>query len=124
MRAALGECPPALIVTALGVKGIRDLHRRVPFLLSECVGTPQALDRALGEHRGIARLGCAYVPMDEALARVVVDLSGRPYAVVDLAAGRLGALDGDLVVHFLVPLAVHARMALHAQVLYGRSDHH
>lgn len=86
----------------------------------------QALDRALGDRRGIVRMGHAYAPMDEALARVVVDLSGRPYAAVtvDFATPRLGAVDSDLIVHFLETLAVHGRLSLHAQVLYGRNDHH
>jgi imidazoleglycerol-phosphate dehydratase len=86
----------------------------------------QALDQALGERRGIARMGAAYAPLDEALARVVVDLSGRPYAVVAVAfrAPRLGTLDSDLVIHFLESLAAHGRMALHATVLHGRNDHH
>jgi imidazoleglycerol-phosphate dehydratase len=86
----------------------------------------QALDQALGDRRGIVRMGHAYAPLDEALARVVVDLSGRPYAVVRAAfrAPRLGALDSDLVIHFLETLAVHGRMSLHARVLYGRNDHH
>ena len=86
----------------------------------------QALDRALGDRRGIARMAHAYVPMDEALARVVVDLSGRPYAVVeaDFVTARLGAVSSDLIIHFLETLAIHGRMSLHAQVLYGRNDHH
>jgi len=86
----------------------------------------QALDQALGDRRGIVRMGHAYAPLDEALARVVVDLSGRPYAVVRAAfrAPRLGALDSDLIIHFLETLAVHGRMNLHARVLYGRNDHH
>jgi imidazoleglycerol-phosphate dehydratase len=86
----------------------------------------QALDRALGDRRGLARMGQAYAPLDEALARVVVDLSGRPYAVVDARfdAARIGALETDLVIHFFETLAVHGRLALHAQVLYGRNDHH
>ncbi len=86
----------------------------------------QALDQALGDRRGIVRMGHAYAPLDEALARVVVDLSGRPYAVVRAAfrAPRLGALDSDLIIHFLETLAVHGRMSLHARVLYGRNDHH
>jgi len=85
-----------------------------------------ALDRALGDKRGIARMGHAYVPMDEALALVAVDLSGRAYAVIDadLAAPMLGAISASLVAHFLETLAAHARMNLHARVLYGRDDHH
>lgn len=86
----------------------------------------QALDQALGTRQGIVRVGHAYVPMDEALARVAVDLSGRPYAVVEagLTGARLGALDSDLIVHWLEMLAIHGRLALHAEVLHGRNDHH
>jgi imidazoleglycerol-phosphate dehydratase len=86
----------------------------------------QALDQALGTRQGIVRVGHAYVPMDEALARVAVDLSGRPYAVVEagLIGARLGALDSDLIVHWLETLAIHGRLALHAEVLHGRNDHH
>jgi imidazoleglycerol-phosphate dehydratase len=64
--------------------------------------------------------------MDESLARVAVDLSGRPYAVVRpaLTTARLGAMDSDLVVHWLETLAIHARLSLHAEVLHGRNDHH
>ncbi len=85
-----------------------------------------ALDRALGDKRGIVRMGHAYVPMDEALALVAVDLSGRPYTVIDapLSAPMLGALPASLVPHFLETLATHAKMNLHARVLYGRDDHH
>jgi histidinol-phosphate aminotransferase len=86
----------------------------------------QALDAALGDRRGLVRMGHAYAPLDEALARVVVDLSGRPYAVIDaeFTTPRIGAVDTDLIIHFLETLAVHARLSLHAHVLYGRNDHH
>ena len=86
----------------------------------------QALDRALGERRGIARMGSAYVPMDESLARVVVDLSGRPFAVVEARfdAAMIGAMPTSLVAHVLESISVHGRLNLHAHVLYGRDDHH
>ena len=85
-----------------------------------------ALDRALGDKGGITRMGHAYVPMDEALALVAIDLSGRPYAVIDanFAAPMLGVMPASLVAHFLETLAAHARMNLHARVFYGRDDHH
>ncbi|HEX7593789.1 MAG TPA: imidazoleglycerol-phosphate dehydratase HisB [Anaerolineae bacterium] len=85
-----------------------------------------ALDRALGDKHGIARMGHAYVPMDEALALVAVDLSGRAYAVIDadFAAPMIGALPASLVAHFLETFATHAKMNLHARVFYGRDDHH
>ncbi len=89
-----------------------------------CVG--QALYEALGNRWGIVRTGHAYVPMDEALARVVVDLGGRPYAVfqAEWHTPRVGALSTDLIFHIFETLATHARMNLHAVVLYGRNDHH
>ena len=89
-----------------------------------CLG--QALDRALGDRAGIVRTAHSYVPMDEALGFVAVDLSGRSYAVIEVEwHGRtLGAMDGDLVRHFLETLAVHGRLNLHARALYGLNDHH
>jgi len=89
-----------------------------------CLG--QALDQALGDRKGIMRMGCAYVPMDEALARVIIDLSGRPHAVIDapFATPAIGQLGADLIIHFLESIAAHARLTLHAHVLYGRNDHH
>ncbi len=85
-----------------------------------------ALDQALGERTGIARIAHSYVPMDEALAFVAVDLSGRGYAVIeaDMAAPMLGTLPSTLVAHFFETLAFRGRMNLHARVMYGRDDHH
>jgi histidinol-phosphate aminotransferase len=90
------------------------------------IGLGQALDAALGDRRGLVRMGHAYAPLDEALAHVVVDLSGRPYAVIEVefTTPRIGAVGSDLIIHFLETLAVHARLSLHARVLYGRNDHH
>jgi len=86
----------------------------------------QALDQALGERRGIARFGSAFAPLDEALARAVVDLSGRPCAVVDLGLTReaLGQLACENVPHVFTSLATAGRMALHLDVLRGSNDHH
>lgn len=85
-----------------------------------------ALARALGDKRGIARIGHAYVPMDETLALVAIDLSGRAYAVINaqFTAPMIGALPASLIAHFLETLATNARMNLHARVFYGRDDHH
>lgn len=89
-----------------------------------CIG--KALDQALGSRRGIVRTAHAYVPMDEALALVAVDLGGRPYCVFDaeFSTPRLGGLGTDLLFHLMEALAVHGRLNLHARVLYGRNDHH
>jgi len=84
------------------------------------------LDQALGDRRGIVRMGHAYVPMDESLAFVAVDLSGRPYTVfnAEWSAPMMGQLPATLVPHFLESLATAGRLNLHARVLYGRDDHH
>jgi imidazoleglycerol-phosphate dehydratase len=86
----------------------------------------QALDQALGERRGIARFGSAYAPLDEALARAVVDLSGRPCAVIELGLTReaLGQVACENIPHVFGSLATTGRMALHVDVLRGANDHH
>lgn len=86
----------------------------------------RAFDEALGERRGIRRFGAAYAPLDEALARVVVDLSGRPFAHVDLglARERLGEVASENLDHFFRSLAATGRMALHVDLLRGSNDHH
>lgn len=85
-----------------------------------------AFDQALGERKGIVRMGSAYVPMDEALAFVAIDLSGRPYTVVDASwtGADVGGLPATLFAHVFESFAVTARANVHARVLYGRDDHH
>ena len=89
-----------------------------------CFG--RAFREALGEGRGIFRMGHALVPMDEALVMVAVDLGGRGYAQIEAYFGqeRLGQLPTNLIGHFLESLAIEGRFNLHAQVLYGVDDHH
>jgi imidazoleglycerol phosphate dehydratase HisB len=86
----------------------------------------RALDAALGDRRGVRRFGHAYAPLDEALARAVVDLSGRPASSIDLGLVRetIGAIACENLVHFLQSFAASARMALHVDVLKGVNDHH
>jgi imidazoleglycerol phosphate dehydratase HisB len=86
----------------------------------------QAIDQALGERRGVVRFAHAYAPLDEALARVVVDLSGRPHAAVQLGLKRekIGDLASENIGHVFVSLAMAGRMALHVDVLRGENDHH
>ena len=86
----------------------------------------EALDAALGERRGITRFGDALVPLDEALARAVVDVSSRPFSVIDLGLRRerLGALACENIPHVLRSLASAARLTLHVDVLRGENDHH
>jgi len=86
----------------------------------------RALDEALGERRGVARFGSAYAPLDEALARAVIDLSGRPWPAIDLGLTRerLGEVATENLVHFFQSFAIAARAALHVDVLKGANDHH
>ncbi|MFH0847403.1 MAG: imidazoleglycerol-phosphate dehydratase HisB [Chloroflexota bacterium] len=86
----------------------------------------KAFSQALGEKRGIVRMAHAVVPMDEALSTVVVDLSGRPYAVLELAFSRndMAGFPTDLIRHFLESFASEAKMNLHARIDCGVNDHH
>ena len=86
----------------------------------------QAFDQALGDRQGIVRMGSATVPMDESLAFAAVDLSGRPYAVIQAEwhTPALGLLPTALIPHFLESFAFNAKINLHARVVYGRDDHH
>jgi imidazoleglycerol-phosphate dehydratase len=81
---------------------------------------------AIGEGKGIRRMGHAIVPLDEALSRVVLDISGRPYAAIDLGVSGedIDGLPGDLVRHFLESFATEARISLHATVIVGMNAHH
>jgi len=89
-----------------------------------CLG--RALAQALGEKQGIVRMGDVVVPMDDALALVAVDLSGRVYSVLELSFNDndMSGFSTDLIRHFLESLAVEARLNLHAHILYGTNDHH
>lgn len=86
----------------------------------------QAFDRALGDRKGIVRMGDCFAPMDETLAHVALDLSGRPYAVIqaDWHTPYVGNIPTTLFPHFFESFAVTARCNLHARILYGRDDHH
>ena len=100
-----------------------DYHHTVEDL-GLCLG--RALDKALGNRRGIRRYGCATIPMDDSLSRVVVDLGGRPYLVYEVANKRrkILAFDVSLIKEFLQAFCVQARMNLHVAHLYGREPHH
>ena len=86
----------------------------------------RAFGQALGEPRGIRRMGHAMVPLDETLVMVAVDWSGRPYTTVDTGLNdtMVETLSGDLVAHFLESFAIEARINLHARVIAGVSPHH
>ncbi len=89
-----------------------------------CLG--QALNEALGDKRGIIRFGHSYVPMDDALARVAVDLSGRPYLVLtpEPQSGMVGDFPAALVQEFFRAVTDHGRLNLHVDLLRGSNDHH
>jgi imidazoleglycerol-phosphate dehydratase len=86
----------------------------------------QAVDRALGDRQGISRYGDAHVPLDEALTRVVLDVSGRPYLVYDVSfpAQRIGGFDTELMREFFQAFSVQARVGLHIECLRGVNSHH
>ena len=89
-----------------------------------CLG--KAFAEALGGKRGIVRMADAPVPMDDALATICVDISGRAYSVLDLpfTDNDMAGFPTDLVRHFLESLATEARLNLHARIIYGTNDHH
>ncbi len=86
----------------------------------------KAFSEALSDRRGIMRMADASVPMDDALAIVAIDISGRGYTVLDLAFSEndMAGFPSDLVRHFLESFAAEARMNLHARIPYGTNDHH
>jgi imidazoleglycerol-phosphate dehydratase len=111
----------------LVVKASGDLHIDEHHTAEDvCICLGKAFDQALSDRRGITRTADSFVPMDEAIAHVVVDLSGRPYCVFDapFVTNRLGQLGTDLIPHLFESFAAHARINLHARVLYGHNDHH
>ncbi|GBC04646.1 hypothetical protein RclHR1_00580011 [Rhizophagus clarus] len=85
-----------------------------------------AFKKALGEPRGIKRFGYAYAPLDEALSRAVVDISGRPFADINLELKRekIGELSTEMIPHVLSSFATSAGITLHVDVLKGKNDHH
>ena len=111
-----------LTLTAKGDTRVDDHHTVED--LGICLG--QALARALGDKSGIRRYGHAYVPMDETLARVCLDLSNRPYLHygVTVPQEKIGAFDACLVKEFLRAFALHSGCTLHVDLLHGENGHH
>ncbi|MDX2130514.1 MAG: imidazoleglycerol-phosphate dehydratase HisB [Planctomycetota bacterium] len=111
----------------LDVRCTGDLDVDDHHTVEDCaIAIGQALDAALGDRRGVARFGSAYAPLDESLARAVVDLSGRAHATVHLGLrrDRLGAVACENITHFFASVAASARLTLHLDVLRGENDHH
>jgi imidazoleglycerol-phosphate dehydratase len=111
----------------LTVQAKGDLHVDVHHTVEDvALALGQAFDKALGDRKGIVRMGDCFAPMDETLAHVALDLSGRPYAMIqaDWHSPYVGNIPTTLFPHFFESFAVTARCNLHARVLYGRDDHH
>jgi len=108
----------------LTIKASGDDEHHVSEDIAICFG--KALNEALGDKMGIARMGDATVPMDDALAMVALDISGRGYCVLDLPFKKndMRGFHTDLIRHFLESFAMEARMNLHAGIFYGTNDHH
>ncbi len=111
----------------LTIEAVGDLHVDFHHTVEDvgiCLGT--ALDQAVGDKVGIYRFGYAKVPMDEALAEVAIDLSGRPALVynVEYFGSKIGPFDTELVREFCRAMTNHARMNLHVNVAYGSNNHH
>ena len=111
----------------LEIKAEGDLHIDAHHTVEDVgITLGQAFAKAIGDKKGVRRYGHAYVPLDEALSRVVIDLSGRPgleYAV-DYARGLVGDFDIDLVYEFFQGFVNHAQVTLHIDNLKGRNAHH
>lgn len=111
-----------LEVTARGDLDV-DTHHTV----EDCaIALGQAFEQALGSKAGISRIGSAYVPMDDSLAFVCLDFSGRPYAVIQTrwSGSAIGPIPVSQIDHFFESFAFNAKTTLHARVEYGRDDHH
>ena len=114
-----------LVDLDLAAKG--DLHIDAHHTTEDTgIAVGQAVSAALGDRKGIRRYGHAYVPMDEALVRVALDLSNRPYLVwhVELPAQKLGTMDTELFREWFQAFAQHAGATLHVECLYGTNTHH
>lgn len=115
----------SLIDLTLRCKG--DLHIDSHHTVEDCgLAVGSALAQALGDRRGIERFGHAYAPMDEALTRVAIDISGRPHLVwrTAFSQARLGDMDTELFEHWFASFAQTAGLTLHVETLYGRNNHH
>lgn len=111
----------------LDVQSAGDLDIDDHHTVEDCgIVVGRAFLQALGDARGIVRMAHAEVPMDEALVVAVVDLSGRPYPMIDLPIGdgMLGSMGADMPRHFFESFAFEARCNLHVRCLYGRNSHH
>jgi imidazoleglycerol-phosphate dehydratase len=111
----------------LTVKAKGDLHIDHHHTTEDVgIALGQAVKRALGDMKGITRYASVHLPMDEALTRVALDISGRPFLVFKAEFGRdkVGSFDTELVKEWFQAFAVNAGITLHVETLYGSNDHH
>ena len=111
----------------LNVKVAGDLHVDQHHTTEDAgIALGQAILQALGDKKGITRYSDIHLPMDEALTRVAVDISGRPFLVfrTTFPTEKIGAFDTELVREFFQAFAVHAGLTLHVETLYGQNSHH
>jgi imidazoleglycerol-phosphate dehydratase len=111
----------------IAVKAKGDLHIDHHHTTEDVgIALGQAVKQALGDMKGLTRYADVHVPMDEALVRVAIDVSGRPFLVFKAKFGRdkVGAFDTELVQEWFQAFAMNAGITLHVEVLYGSNDHH
>jgi imidazoleglycerol-phosphate dehydratase len=110
----------------LTLRGTGDVHVDTHHLVEDAgIVLGQALSAALGDRAGIARFGTAYAPLDEALARVVVDLGKRPFMSYNVPLrGRIGTLESEVLEEFWKALSIHLGATIHVDVIRGRNRHH
>ncbi len=110
----------------LTLRGSGDLHVDAHHLVEDTgIVLGQALSAALGDRAGITRFGSAYAPLDEALARVVLDLGKRPYLSYNVPLrGRIGTLESEVIEEFWKALSIHLGATMHVDVIRGRNRHH
>jgi imidazoleglycerol-phosphate dehydratase len=110
----------------LSLRGSGDLQVDTHHLVEDAgIVVGQALSQALGDRTGIARFASAYAPLDEALARVVIDLGKRPFLSYNVPLrGRIGSVESEVVEEFWKALSIHAGATIHVDVIRGRNRHH
>jgi len=110
----------------LTLRGAGDVHVDTHHLVEDAgIVLGQALSQALGDRAGIARFASAYAPLDESLARVVIDLGKRPYLSYNVPLrGRIGTMESEVLEEFWKALSIHAGATLHVDVIRGRNRHH
>ncbi len=113
-------------VLDLSIKATGDVETGSHHLIEDtAIALGRSIDKALGERRGIVRMAEMTCPLDEALSSAAIDLSGRGYAVIDMALkGNAGEFPPDMVRHFFEALAIEGKFCLHIRVLAGTNEHH